>query len=151
LPGAAAVAFGHVRLRCALPSAPVDIARSFNERYHNNQNPILLEFRLADAGGGIERGAAVSLSVTWDSASSESYVAYSVRSRLLEDRVEALQVSWFASAGRFCRERSPAAPGRTSAGVTWRAPESAASVHLWAVLRDERGGVDFLELTLDVQ
>ena len=37
-----------------------------------------------------------------------------------------------------------------TADNVWVAPSAAGPVHLWLVLRDSRGGVDFAEYELDV-
>jgi hypothetical protein len=77
---------------------------------------------------------------------SEPYVAYDLASLAVVNRREGMRVSWYATAGTFEHDRS----GRTedqasvpSADNTWTAPDHAGDVHVWVVLRDDRGGVDW--------
>jgi hypothetical protein len=77
---------------------------------------------------------------------SEPYVAYDPSSLAVVDRREGMRVSWYATGGTFEHDRS----GRTedqasipSADNTWTAPDHAGDVHVWVVLRDDRGGVDW--------
>jgi hypothetical protein len=141
------VAFGHARLRCALPSAPVEIARVFSERYVANQNPQLSEFAATNA---IAAGSAVELRAAWDAAAREAYILYDPVDVTLLDVRESLEVAWFATAGSFSAERSLAEPGATFVSTSWSAPSAPGTVHLWAVLRDDRGGSSWLTLTLEV-
>lgn len=146
-----AVTFGQVRVRCALPSAPAEIARAYAAGYTNNQNPILGAF-LTEAGTpSFQRGAAVELTASWSADSAEEFVVYESGAPQLRDDVETLTVSWFASAGTFSAERTAATLDSTNANVTWTAPDSSEDVHLWAVLRDNRGGMSWLELRLDAE
>ena len=55
------------------------------------------------------------------------------------ERTEDVYVSWFATDGSFERIRS-AAP---AASVSWTPPEGAATVDLWFVVHDGRGGTDW--------
>ena len=60
---------------------------------------------------------------------------------------------WFATAGTFDedhtgREEGDVAPSTDNA---WTAPSSAGQVHLWAVIRDDRGGVGWRSFTIDVR
>ena len=75
-----------------------------------------------------------------------------MRTVALVPQREALRVSWFASAGVFDHDVT----GRDAEDVAlstvngWQAPTTPGIVHLWLVLRDSRGGVDFGEFLLDV-
>jgi hypothetical protein len=66
---------------------------------------------------------------------------------------EEMIVSWFASGGTFDDDST----GRAATDPTpytnngWTAPATAGSVHVWAVLRDDRGGVAWLSFVIDVK
>jgi hypothetical protein len=165
------VSFGLERIRCNLAGAPIEVVQEFRRRYQPNQNPALLDVRGSAAGGpllslvregeavapgrlgSVPAAAEVVLEASWDAATAESYPVYDSVSRTLADRREALRVSWFATAGSFAHDRS----GRdedereTTADNTWIAPRASGPVHLWAVLRDSRGGVSWVALVLEVR
>jgi hypothetical protein len=84
---------------------------------------------------------------------SEPYVVLDPVKRELVDTREAMRVSWFATDGDFEHDRT----GRTEeeAGTSytdnqWTAPDAHGTVHLWVVIRDDRGGVGFESYTLEV-
>jgi len=63
-----------------------------------------------------------------------------------------MRVSWFATDGSFDQDRT----GRDETDMTtatdndWVAPTTPGVVHLWLVLRDSRGGIDWRALDLTV-
>src|SRR5206468_1568139 len=93
----------------------------------------------------IPAGARVTLASGWSDADSERYVTFDLASQSLADRREAMRVSWFATGGTFDTDRTGRAEEdlATVTENTWTAPSSAAKVHVWIVLRDSRGGLDF--------
>lgn len=143
------VAFGQVRLSCALAQAPASAVFEYRDRYRRNENPALSDLA-SSAGLTIARGATVSLSASATPEQLEAYVVYDLRSARIEDRVETLTVAWFGTSGVFAADST--AMGDTGASaVEWTAPGEAGTVHVWAVLRDDRGGIDWRQLTLTVQ
>jgi hypothetical protein len=85
---------------------------------------------------------------------SEPYVAFDLATRQILDRREGMRVAWYSNLGTFDHDRS----GRTEADAaapytnnTWTAPNSAADVRLWLVLRDDRGGVAYRSLVVHVE
>ena len=64
-----------------------------------------------------------------------------------------MTVAWFATGGSFDNDRT----GRDTSDLTassdngWHAPAAAGPVHLWVVLRDDRGGVGWAEYAFDVK
>jgi hypothetical protein len=82
----------------------------------------------------------------------ERYAGYDLESQSIVDRREAMAVAWFATAGAFDEDRT----GRDSSDVTpssdngWTAPTQPGIVHMWVVLRDDRGGTGWAEYALDV-
>src|SRR5262249_8096616 len=85
---------------------------------------------------------------------SEPYVHFDPISRKLNDRREAIRVSWFASAGEFDHDRtgrSEAEASDSESDNTWTAPSTRGDVRLWVVLRDDRGGVGWGSYRLRVE
>ena len=148
--GGGPVAFGQVRLQCALPQASANVAQAFRDRYVANHNPILLALELADGATTVAPRAAVRLVGRWDAAEAEAYVAYDLRTSALQDRVEGLRISWFATGGQLDADTGLSADG-VSAEVGWIAPAEPGLHHLWAVLRDDRGGMSWRHLALEVR
>jgi hypothetical protein len=77
-------------------------------------------------------------------AGAEPYVFFDPDAREVRDRREALQISWYATAGAFEHDRTGRSEEEASQSDTengWTAPDQAGDVTLWAVLRDDRGGV----------
>jgi hypothetical protein len=74
----------------------------------------------------------------------EQYAYFDPASRSVLLRREAMRVSWHATAGSF-RDgrtgRSPAEVEHSNSENQWTAPDAPGPVVLWAVLRDDRGGV----------
>lgn len=65
---------------------------------------------------------------------------------------EAMRVSWFATGGSFDAERTGRA-GDDAASTTenaWTAPTGPGTVHVWAVLRDDRGGAAWSHIVVSV-
>jgi hypothetical protein len=64
-----------------------------------------------------------------------------------------MRVSWFVTAGALDEEvtgRDEDDHGLTTA-TTWQAPATRGVAHVWLVLRDSRGGVDFAGYDLEVR
>ena len=74
----------------------------------------------------------------------ESYLVYDREGERLEERRETLMVSWFSSAGELGEERSDDSGGELPAATnSFTAPSEPGDVRLWAVVRDDRGGVSW--------
>lgn len=87
-------------------------------------------------------------------AGSEPYVSFDLGTRELVDRREGMRVAWYSAGGSFEHDRT----GQTEADAattytdnTWTAPSGPGDVHLWAVLRDDRGGIDWGSFVVHVQ
>jgi hypothetical protein len=149
------VAFGAHRVRCRLSNAGAEVATAFDARYASNDNPELLPIEARIDGAvttldGIPRGARVTFRAAWPETSAEPYVALDVSTQTLVDRRETMRVSWFSTAGTFASDRTGrAADDRaTFTDNAWTAPEEVRTVHLFAVLRDDRGGVTWSTLAV---
>jgi hypothetical protein len=86
-------------------------------------------------------------------AGAERYVNFDLQSQTLVTAREGMHVSWFATGGTFDLDRT----GRdgsdlaTTSDNGWSAPSAGQTVHLWVVLRDDRGGVGWAPYTVTVQ
>jgi len=177
--GAALLGFDLERIQCRLANAPNDVANQFNNPYDAamnpngytpNSNPSLAQLTWAINGEApsllppiaagmpapaapvIAPGQHVALEASWSADSVETFPVYSIQTASLSPQREAMRVSWFATAGELEHDVSGRAaddPALT-ADNDWTAPATAGAVHLWLVLRDSRGGVDFAEYELDV-
>lgn len=147
---------GLQRLRCNLVGASLEDAQAFRARYVANRHPRIARLRVLQ--GGVERtdlvvaaGSTSQLDVEWTSEDSELYPVFDVVAQRLVDRREQLRVSWFASGGSLAEARTGQdGLDPLSTHNDYVAPVISGPVQLWIVLRDERGGVDWRELELDV-
>ena len=99
-----------------------------------------------------ERVERVTLRVIgWSFLALAAYVVYDSAAVRLSERTEQLRVSWYATAGSFSSESREALAGESSSTTQFRAPDRGGPVELWAVLRDDRGGVAWQSLTLTVE
>jgi len=106
----------------------------------------------------------------------EAYALYDEQSQTVTPRCEAMTVSWFATTGTFAVDRSSpdagaggglqvldggvdggapgavvaACDGATFADGQWTAPTTPGTALVWAVLRDDRGGVAWQRYSIDV-
>jgi hypothetical protein len=164
------LSFALERVLCRLANAPVDVAGQYASDYLPNNNPQLADLVLDPAGiaapiftagqttppppGSVGAGQTVLLQADWSPSSAETFLVWDVVSLSLVMQQESLRLSWYATAGSFEHD----ATGRSDTGSdtepftqnSWTAPTTAGPVHLWTVLRDDRGGIDFAEAEIDV-
>jgi hypothetical protein len=144
-------AFGLERIACNLAGASADIAAAYQMTYTANRNPSIIGLT-AFVGDqpvdltAIAPGTDIRLVATWTADSSETYPVYDPATNTLVERQEALRVSWYATAGQFETDRTGAnrTGDATSTENGWTSPDGM-SAHLWIVLHDDRGGVDFAD------
>jgi hypothetical protein len=144
-------AFGLERITCNLASAGATISVEFARSYQQNSNPRLDPLALPRA---VAAGSKTTFTVSWPADAVESYPVYDIVSESLVVHREAMRVSWFATDGTFEHDRT----GRdedepeTSSDDAWTAPKPAQpeTVHVWVILRDSRGGVDFAATDIEV-
>jgi hypothetical protein len=152
LPGASVTgsAIELARIHCDLANASGDTVTQFAKAYHDNQNPTLLPVTATLGGGAvpltaIPGSAHVVLRASWPAASAETFAYYDPASQTVGSQREAMQVAWYSSAGTLDTESTGRAgddPATTS-DDGWTAPAQPGTVHLWIVLRDSRGGVEY--------
>jgi len=75
----------------------------------------------------------------------ERYVFYDRDEARVVERRESLVVSWFSNGGELAEERSDRNPSESTPAATngYVAPVTPGVVNLWAVVRDDRGGVSW--------
>ncbi|MDB4967012.1 MAG: hypothetical protein JWN44_2701 [Myxococcales bacterium] len=137
------------RIRCALAGASMDAATEFAARYAANRNPTLTALVATVDGREVAldtlpAGSDVTLRAGFTADSVESFPVLDPQSQALIDHVETMTLSWFTDAGSLAFENS-------DGENRWTAPLSPGSAHLWIVLRDSRGGVDFAGYTLAIR
>jgi hypothetical protein len=150
-------AFELARIHCDLADADAATATAFAAAYKLNLNPQLLPLT-ATLGGSpvalnaIPTGARITLEASWPPASAETFAYFDPVAQALTTQREAMQVAWYSSGGTLDTESTGRASDdmATTTDDGWDAPGSAGTVHLWVVLRDSRGGVDFAEVDLVV-
>jgi hypothetical protein len=83
----------------------------------------------------------------------ETYVVLDLATHTLIDQREAMHVAWFATSGIFASDRTgrEATDQTTSSDNDFTAPNAAGVLRAWVVLRDDRGGVGWLEYAIEVQ
>jgi hypothetical protein len=163
------------RVSCSLPGVTREQFTEWTQNYVRNRNPeidaidvtIGREVQPLDFEGEplvVRRGRAAELRV-WAPAcgrevdpdaacgGAEPYLYFDVGKREIVTRRETLRASWFAEAGSFRDSRTELgrnADGSSSTNV-WTAPSRAATVRMWVVLRDDRGGVAWRTYTFQVE
>jgi hypothetical protein len=149
--------FELARIRCDLANAPSAIVSQFAAEYHVNQNPVLSPLTATIDGAeapftSVHAGAQVAFTASWPASSAETFAYYDPSTVTLTTQRESLQVAWYATDGSFATESTGRASNdvATTTEDTWTAPSTAETVHLWIVLRDSRGGVDFAAYDVNV-
>jgi hypothetical protein len=86
-------------------------------------------------------------------AGAEPYIYYDPLSRKLVERRESMRVAWFAGAGSFADDHTGRREDEdeTFSDGSWTAPKTPGPVHLWVVLRDSRGGIDWQSYVVEVE
>jgi hypothetical protein len=148
LDGASAIALE--RIRCALAGASFDVAQEFAATYAPNTNPSLTALGALVGGApvaldAIAAGSVVTLAVGWTPDSVESFPVLDPTTAMLVTHREAMTVSWLASDGAIGAANTGVGEDDTSGftTTTWTAPSTPGTAHLFVVLHDSRGGIDF--------
>jgi hypothetical protein len=162
------LAFALQRITCQLANAPTDVATMYATNYVANKNPVLADLVLDPTGAvtslyaagqpsapppaTVSAGQKVTLQADFSADSAESFLVWNVLTLTLDTQRESLRLSWFATGGAFEHDatgRSQAETGTFTQNV-WTAPMTPGPVYLWTVLRDDRGGIDFVAAEIDV-
>ena len=162
------MAFTLERIICRLANAASDVAGDFAMKYVPNNNPVIARVTLDPDGaatslfdatqnalpapGSVAAGQTVSLEAAWPDGTAESFLVYDVASRTVVTQTEALRLAWFVTGGdlQFDATGRSETETETFTRNVWTAPTTPGPVHLWTVMRDSRGGIDFAEAEIDV-
>ncbi len=155
-------AIGLLRIQCGPAGVTAELAAAYRARYLPNRSPQLLRIDLSDAADGtallaeaLPRSRAVQLRARFSADSAERFPIVATQpqtlSQLLIDQTESLQAAWFATFGSFALGHTAAPPGHAEVESTWSLPAQPATGTLWVVLRDSRGGLDWMELPVQVK
>lgn len=145
-----------LRVVCGIGAAPQAAIVGFGERYKRNTNPSPSEIVAPATLPAGQRGI---LRIAWPECpsadacgGSELYTVYDPESRTLGERRETLRVSWFATRGTFDVPRTGASdePGTFGSSNGFTVPNEPGPLTIWVVVRDDRGGVGYREITLPV-
>jgi hypothetical protein len=143
-------AFELARVRCDLANASAQAASAFAAAYVPNASPHLAPLTAARDGApvaldAIAAGARVVFEASWPVADAETYAYFDPGSQTVTTKRESMQVAWYATDGAFDTESTGRAEDdlATASADAWVAPTAPGKVHLWVILRDSRGGVDF--------
>lgn len=154
------IAVATARIACGISGASPDDIQDFNKRYKRNKNPEIQSFTID--GATIAPKSVHKLTVTWpacpdgdpaECGGAERYLLYDIQQQHNVVRRENMSVSWFATNGSMSFDRTGRAEDdpASDASVDFTAPEMSGIVHAWAVLRDDRGGVTWKSLDIDVR
>jgi len=83
----------------------------------------------------------------------ETYAFYDRENASVIDRRESIVLAWYTTDGRFSSERSGRTedePDGVDTSVDFYAPTTPGPLRLWAVISDNRGGVGYRSVDLDV-
>jgi hypothetical protein len=145
-----ATGFALERFICDLAQAGADLAVQYAMTYPPNTNPKLEALQVSLDGAPIELGAipagkVIDFAVSWPAEVVESFPVFELDAAALVTHRESMRVSWFATAGSFEHEVTGRGETEmeTSTGNRWTAPTTPGPVHVWLVLRDSRGGIDY--------
>jgi len=141
-----AQSFGLARVYCHLANAPLDASRQYDASYVLNTAPSPDAPYLDPAE--VHVGDTAAIVVRWPDGTRERYLHYDVASQALDEIFENLTVSWYATGGAMQLDRTVGLA--TGAVAQWTAPDTPGPLHVWAVVRDDRGGVGVSDLAVDV-
>lgn len=147
---------GLLRILCGLAGASAQLAAAYRDQYQANRNPQLAGARVTRGDqelslNALPIGQTLQLHVAWNADAAERFPVLDSASQRLVEQTESLQVAWFANAGRFALAHTVAGDGKAESVNEWTAPLQPGPVTVWIVLRDSRGGVDWLALALSIQ
>lgn len=149
-------ALAGVRIRCGLSYATPELAAAYRRQYVPNRNPEILALTASygDAPLSLQSlpaGAKLTLRLTPQPGSAEPFLSFSPASQTLITQQEALRVSWFADKGSFNLATTTSDDPSGAIPNEWTAPAVSGPALLFALLRDNRGGVAVLQQSVQVQ
>ncbi len=160
-----------LRLRCALGGATQAQSVQYNQQYRINTQPDLQSLAVQGPAPSVvlsgpapwkvqvKRGSALQLRTNWKDCpdtspcgGAETYLRFDPATRILGPQREAIRISWYATGGDLRHASTGRSPADTSNFSTndWTAPALAGSHWLWLVVRDDRGGVSWAQVAVEV-
>jgi hypothetical protein len=154
-----------VRLDCGVAGATQAQAAELRMRHRNNVSPVaeLLRGETVIESAVplvVEAGDEIDLRARWaaceddvECTGAESYARFDpITLEIVESR-EAIGIAWYATGGTFADARTgrDAEDSRRTSDNTWTAPDDAGDVTMWIVIRDDRGGVSWTQVAIDVE
>jgi hypothetical protein len=135
------LAFTFERLTCEPRGVSMDVASTYRSARQPNRNPRITSFTTSP-----ESGAELDLTVTWAAEDIETYVMVDPATSSLMSKTERLWVAWFVTGGTLDHDAIPATSTDLSATARWFGPSAPGTHFIWAILHDDRGGLDFASL-----
>ena len=134
-----APAFAFVRLRCQPAGISFEVAQAYRRQARPNTNPTFVLSAFVEGTptsfDALAASASVELRADWSASPEETFSVIDSATSTLTTHIERYDVSWFVTAGRLSSARSSTGTGR------WQLPSAPGQGALWAVVRDNRGGV----------
>ncbi len=132
-PDGGPVTLARLRLACPPANLPSDAARRLAQEAVPNEHPRLVRF------GAVAAGRSLRLRIEAADDAAERWLWWDPAGRRLVERTEALELTLHTTSGTLSQHRLTLEAGETAEVQLDGAAEDYAA---WAVLRDERGGVD---------
>ena len=140
------LAFAFQRLTCDPRGISMDGASAYRAARQPNRNPRIAAFTTSP-----ESGSDLDLTVTWSSEDVETYVTIDPATSTLVTKRERLWVAWFVTGGLLDQDATPATSTALAASTRWHGPSAPGIYFVWAILHDDRGGLDFARLAFTAQ
>lgn len=135
------LAFAFERLTCEPRGVSMDVASTYRNARQPNRNPRITSFTSSP-----ESGAELDMTVTWAVEDVETYVMVDPATSTLAWKTERLWVAWFVTGGTLDHDATPATSTDLAASARWHGPSAPGTYFVWAILHDDRGGLDFARL-----
>lgn len=135
------LAFAFERLACEPRGVSMDVASVYRGAHQPNRNPRIASFTTSP-----ESGPELDLTVTWSGEDIEPYVMIDANDSTLVSKTERLWVAWFVTGGTLDHDSTAATSTDLAATARWHGPSAPGSYFVWAILHDDRGGIDFARL-----
>ncbi len=140
------LAFAFERLTCDPRGVSMDVASAYRAARQPNRNPRIAAFTTSP-----ESGPQLDLTVTWSADDIETYLTVDPATSTLVSKSERLWVAWFVTGGQLDHDATPATSTDLAASTHWHGPSAPGTYFVWAILHDDRGGLDFARLAFTAQ
>lgn len=177
--GAGDWAAARERIACTPSGVTQSVLAAYTAGYQPNANPVVAALSVVGADGSltavpqdgtpgaaplsVAAGTRLTLRAEWPDCpgdptapggcgGAESFLLIDPTSHQITTARESIVASFYATGGAFDADRvgRAADDAATSVDDGWTPPGAAGDVHLWVVLRDDRGGVGWASFTLRI-